>query len=134
MTLNDVSEADGFSEFLLSSPPKTLVTRNGLVDAAAVETFVLELDQARETIKRLNRRCQSAESGLAARIEPGDRTLGRVFANAAAVMYRERLEDVRACIVEAGSDHADGCADEANCTCGAAVLQQLLTIVDGGAR
>lgn len=53
-----------------------------------------ELTLARETIRRLNRRVQSAESGLAEKInENAGRSLGRAFANAAATMYAAQLVD-----------------------------------------
>lgn len=46
-----------------------------------------ELARAHETIARLNRRCQSAERGLAAKLNPGPRTFGRILANSAAAMW-----------------------------------------------
>lgn len=46
-----------------------------------------ELTRAHETIARLNRRCQSAERGLAAKLNPGPRTFGRILANSAASMW-----------------------------------------------
>ena len=55
-----------------------------------------ELERAHATIRRLNRRVQSAESGLAEKINANaGRTLGRAFANAAATMYASQLEDLR---------------------------------------
>jgi hypothetical protein len=56
-----------------------------------------ELEMARETIRRLNRRCQSAEAGLAEKVNANaGRSLGRAFANAAATMYEAQLEEARA--------------------------------------
>lgn len=51
------------------------------------EELQTELDRAHETIARLNRRCQSAERGLAAKLNPGPRNFGRILANSAATMW-----------------------------------------------
>lgn len=63
---------------------------------------------SRDTVRRLNRRVQSAESGLAAKMESGP-SFGRALANSAATMYRSRLaaveESVRRFFVEAKDDH-----------------------------
>ena len=63
---------------------------------ATIDQLRAELATARETISRLNRRCQSAESGLRDTIEVARRagpSFGRTLANAAATMYeRERQE------------------------------------------
>lgn len=48
-----------------------------------------DLAAARETNARLQRRCHSAESGLAAKLESGP-SFGRALANSAATLYRER--------------------------------------------
>ena len=69
-----------------------------------------ERDEARETIKRLNKRLQSAESGLAAMLR-GEATpdgklrwgLGRALANAAATLYQARAERLE-CIIRAVKD------------------------------
>jgi hypothetical protein len=55
-----------------------------------------ERDEAREAITRMHRRAQSAEAGLAARLEKGDATIGRAAANSAATMYREQLAEAKA--------------------------------------
>lgn len=63
------------------------------LEAAAREAT--PLDEARATIRRLNRRCQEAESAIRERLaKPTDpRGFGRILANGAASMYeRERDE------------------------------------------
>lgn len=55
-----------------------------------------ELAQSRETIKRLNRRVQIAESGLAEKIKASGRSLGRALANAAADMFMHERDEARA--------------------------------------
>lgn len=56
-----------------------------------------ELDEAMATISKLNRRAQSAESGLRHALDaPGERTLGRACANAAAKMWKDQHETVEA--------------------------------------
>jgi len=52
-----------------------------------------ELAALRETNQKLNRRCQSAEQGLAAKLDAGGPSFGRALANAAATMYREQLAE-----------------------------------------
>jgi predicted hydrocarbon binding protein len=62
-----------------------------------------ELERAHATIRRLNRRVQSAESGLAEKINANaGRTLGRAFANAAATMYLSQLDDLRSMLPTPG--------------------------------
>ncbi len=63
------------------------------------ERMRAELIAARETIVRLNRRCQSAESGLAAKLESGP-CFGRALANSAAVMWHERHDEAQKRIAE----------------------------------
>ena len=68
-----------------------------------------ELAAARETIRRLNRRCQSAEQGLAQKIDEmqrAGRSMGRAFANSAATMYREQLADANAKLQAVAADAA----------------------------
>jgi hypothetical protein len=56
-----------------------------------------ELDRAHATIRRLNRRVQSAEAGLAEKINANKgQSLGRILAISAATMYAAQLEDLRA--------------------------------------
>jgi hypothetical protein len=62
-----------------------------------------ERDGARRTNAKLNRRCQSAESGLAEHIEKAERaggSFGRTLANAAAVLYRNSLAAAEAQVRE----------------------------------
>lgn len=55
------------------------------------------LDEARETITRLNRRVQMAESGLAEKLkESAPGSLGRSLANAAAEKYMHERDEARA--------------------------------------
>lgn len=71
-----------------------------------------QLERARETISRLNRRCQVAEAAVlekAKTIEPGD--YGRALANAAAsinhgrvVQLEQALRDLRSYLAHAGKD------------------------------
>jgi hypothetical protein len=63
--------------------------------SSAPKSFEAELAHMRETVKRLNRRVQSAESGLTAKLVTGP-CLGRALANSAATMYREKLADAEA--------------------------------------
>lgn len=58
-----------------------------------------ELAEARETIRRLNRRCQSAERGLAEKLEEARRagpSLGRALANSSATMHRAQNAELTA--------------------------------------
>jgi hypothetical protein len=60
-----------------------------------------ELAQSRETVKRLNRRVQVAEAGVAEKVkESSGRNLGRALANAAAEMYRHERDEARAKLAE----------------------------------
>lgn len=61
----------------------------------AMNDALTALTEARETIRRLNRRCQSAEAGLVAKMESGP-CFGRALANASATMYREQNVELRA--------------------------------------
>lgn len=55
------------------------------------EQMQAELAESRETIKRLNRRVQVAEAGVAKKVKASGGSLGRALANAAADKYmRER--------------------------------------------
>lgn len=83
-------------------PPLDLALRVGITDGKRTaypkvpEPEPTELDRAHATIRRLNRRVQSAESGLAEKINANaGPSLGRAFANAAATMYAAQLEDLR---------------------------------------
>jgi len=71
----------------LSARAQSFVERSDRL--AAVEA---ELVALRETNMKLNRRCQSAERGLAARLTSGP-SFGRALANAAATMYHEQLAE-----------------------------------------
>lgn len=58
-----------------------------------------ELAEARETIKRLNRRCSQYEQGLASKVDEAKTagpSFGRSLANAAATMYEAERDAARA--------------------------------------
>lgn len=64
-------------------------------ESAAMNTK--ELAESRETIKRLNRRVQVAEAGIAEKVkEASGRNLGRALANAAADMFRHERDEALA--------------------------------------
>lgn len=99
-------------EFVAHYDPKQTVG-HGLVAALTSEVARLresdELAAARETVRRLNRRCQSAERGLAEKVDELQRagpSLGRALANAAATMYREQLADANAKLHALAADAA----------------------------
>lgn len=80
-----------------------------------------EVAQLRASLTAMHRRAQSAERGLLARLEPGQRTLGRALANSAAVMYRERLRELAAAVCayieQHGLEHDDECPEDDTCRC-----------------
>ena len=58
-----------------------------------------DLAAARDKIRELNRRCQSAEAGLAEKVNAtAGHSLGRALSNAAGVMYREQYRDLLATV------------------------------------
>ena len=60
-------------------------------------TLKSELENCRETNRRLNRRCQLYASGMEEKIEKGKaeyRNLGRIFANATAEAYAVKLDAI----------------------------------------
>jgi len=59
---------------------------------AALARVEAELAALRETNQKLNRRCQSAEAGLSAKLTSGP-SFGRALANSAATMYHEQLAE-----------------------------------------
>ena len=68
-----------------------------------------QLRRCRETNKSLNRRLQSAESGLAAKIEEMQRagiSFGRSFANAAATMYEGKFREAEAELARVTAENA----------------------------
>ncbi len=71
----------------------------------------VDLTQARETIARLNRRCQLAESAAREKVkEHGGGSLGRALANFAAADYRAAAEELRAKLKQLAESIADhGC-------------------------
>jgi hypothetical protein len=71
-------------------------TRFGEMEARA-EKAEAELAESRETIKRLNRRVQIAEAGVAEKVkEHAGGSLGRALANAAADMYMRERDEAQA--------------------------------------
>ena len=78
-----------------------------------------DLAAARETIRRLNRRCQEYERGLTEKLEVAARSggsLGRGLANAAASMYLARAERAEAALRRIADDENDGRRDFAGVT------------------
>jgi DNA repair exonuclease SbcCD ATPase subunit len=71
------------------------IERNELWPHQADE-LLAEVDRLRETNSRLNRRCQTYESGLAEKLEAKGSALGRMLANAAAEMQTARAEAAEA--------------------------------------
>ena len=59
---------------------------------ARIAELEAELAALRETNQKLNRRCQSAEAGLSAKLTSGP-SFGRALANSAATMYHEQLAE-----------------------------------------
>ena len=67
--------------------------RNHRADTdTALSRVEAELAALRETNMKLNRRCQSAEKGLAAKLTSGP-SFGRALANSAATMYHAQLAE-----------------------------------------
>ena len=64
--------------------------------AAALAALTAERDEARETIRRLNRRCQEAEAAVAEKVQAHPHaSLGRALANAAASAAEAELDRLR---------------------------------------
>lgn len=81
--------------------PEQVAAMHGPVVSSAghgptcVDDLIRSHEALRETVARLNRRAQSAESGLAAALAGHERdgpSFGRTLANAAAAMYRDQAE------------------------------------------
>lgn len=90
---------------------------SGVADPAAqvarwreLEAAAGELETLRGTNTRLNRRCQSAERGLKAKLTSGF-SFGRALANSAAVMWHEKCLEIAAQVAEleaaAREDHSE---------------------------
>lgn len=75
-----------------------------VVDVAIA--FAREILRQREKIRGLNRRCQSAESGLAAKPTSGP-NMGRALANAAATMYRKQLDEAKDEVARLRAENAE---------------------------
>jgi hypothetical protein len=60
------------------------------------EQMQAELAESRETIKRLNRRVQVAEAGVAEKVKASGGSLGRALANAAADRYMRERDEAQA--------------------------------------
>lgn len=100
---------------------------------AALAELERERDELRETVRRLNRRAQALEAGIAEKIAshpPG--SMGRALANAAAEMYHSRAQkaeterdELRAKLDSIRCEHCDGTGDvhgldgecRGHCTC-----------------
>jgi hypothetical protein len=80
--------------------------------AAALAALTAERDEARETIRRLNRRCQEAEAAVAEKVQAHPHaSLGRALANAAASAAeaeRDRLREALKAVVDHWDDYDEG--------------------------
>jgi hypothetical protein len=78
---------------------------------ALITPFAKKLAEARETIRRLNRRCQEADGAMAAKLDSPlveGRTFGRACANYAASMYKRERDEARAALRFARTQISDG--------------------------
>lgn len=75
---------------------------------------VEELTTLRATNTRLNRRCQSAERGLQAKLTSGV-SFGRALANSAAVMWHEKYLELKALLCDLLDARRCGCHVEPEC-------------------
>lgn len=120
MAENDIARR--IAERLFPNEPGTIISMNEAEIRAELEPLLAEIAALRETNTALNRRAQSAESGLTkaldARYTAGERNFGRALANSAATMYAARLASLEAAVdaVLEDADTMDENTEEEPCS------------------